>query len=212
MKNGVARAKKILGILKKTYLDAQCALRHSNPLELLVATILSAQCTDERVNKVTAALFKKYRSAVDYAKADPKRLEQEVRPTGFYKQKAKTIKALGQILTDKFKGRIPKTMEELITLPGVWRKTANVVLGTAFGIPGIVVDTHVRRLSFRMGLSKETDPDKIETDLMKLFPRSDWTKASHLLIFHGRRICKALKPACGSCPVNSLCPKLGVAA
>jgi endonuclease-3 len=208
--NSLERVKKILSLLKKVYPDARCALHHSNPLELLVATILSAQCTDERVNRVTVALFKKHTSAQAYAKADLQKLEQELRPTGFYKQKAKTLKALGQALANRFLGEIPKTMEELVTLPGVWRKTANVILGTAFGTPGIVVDTHVRRLSLRIGLSKETDPDKIEADLMKLIPQSDWTKISHCLIFHGRQICKAARPACTRCPLNPLCPKIGV--
>ena len=204
------RAKKILAILKRTHPDAKCALHHSNPLELLVATILSAQCTDERVNKVTPPLFKRYRTAEAYGKANLNQLEQEVRSTGFYKQKAKTIKTAGAALVEKFDGKVPRTMQELVTLPGVWRKTANVILGTAYRIPGIVVDTHVRRLAYRMGFTKEKDPDKIEQDLMRLFPRSDWTKVSHCLIFHGRQICTALKPTCASCPIEPLCPKLGV--
>ena len=204
------RAQKILSTLKKTHPDARCALHHSNSLELLVATILSAQCTDERVNKVTPLLFKKYRKAADYAKANSTTLEQEIRSPGFYKQKAKSLKTLGQMLVEKFKREVPRTMEELITLPGVWRKTANVILGNCFNTPGIVVDTHVRRLAYRMGLTQETDPDKIERDLMKLFPRTEWTKASHCLIFHGRRVCKALKPACATCPIDPLCPKRGV--
>ena len=201
---------KIVALLKKTHPDARCALHHKNPLELLVATILSAQCTDVRVNKVTPALFKKYRSAAEYGKSDIAKLEQEVRSTGFYKQKAKAIKKLGQELAERFDGRVPKTMAELVTLPGVWRKTANVILGNCFGVPGIVVDTHVRRLAYRMGLTKETDPDKIEGDLMKAVPRKEWASFSHTMIFHSRRICKALKPACDSCSLDPLCPKQGV--
>ena len=205
------RARKIAALLKKTHPDAKCALHHKNPLQLLVATILSAQCTDIRVNKVTPTLFKKYRTAEDYAKADLKKLEQEVRTTGFYRQKAKSIQRTAGELVNRFKGKVPRTLEELVTLPGVWRKTANVILGNCYGVPGIVVDTHVRRLSYRMGLTKQTDPDKIEVDLMKLLPRKNWASFSHTMIFHGRRICKAIKPACPACPVNPLCPKRGVA-
>ncbi len=205
-----ARAKKIAATLKETYPDAACALRHKNALELLVATILSAQCTDERVNKVTPPLFKKYQGVRDYAQADLKTLGAEIRSTGFYKQKAKALKTLGAALEKKFHGQVPRTMEELVTLPGVWRKTANVILGNVFGIPGIVVDTHVRRLSNRMGLSNQSDPDKIEADLMKLLPSGSWTSFSHAMIFHGRHICTARKPACGSCPIQSFCPKIGL--
>ncbi len=207
-----SQAKKILATLKKTYPDAECALHYRNPLELLVATILAAQCTDERVNRVTPPLFKKYRAAADYAEADLPTLEQEIHSTGFYRQKAKSVKEVGHRLVEKFGGKVPKTMRELVSLRGVGRKTANVVLGNCFGVPGIVVDTHVRRLAFRMGFTRRTDPDKIEQDLMKLFPRSEWTKASHCITFHGRQVCKALKPACSACPIEPLCPKIGVLA
>ncbi len=208
--DAAARAKKIAAALKKSYPDAACSLRHKNALELLVATILSAQCTDERVNKVTPSLFRKYRSVGAYAQADLKTLEAEIHSTGFYKQKAKTLKNLGSALENKFHGEVPRTMEELVTLPGVWRKTANVILGNIFGIPGIVVDTHVRRLSNRMGLSKQNNPDKIEADLIKLLPKDSWTSFSHTMIFHGRQICTALKPTCDSCPIQSLCPRIGL--
>ena len=204
------RARKIFDGLKKAHPDAVCELHHKTPLELLVATVLSAQCTDERVNKVTPLLFRKYKTASDYAKADPTEIEQEVRSTGFYKQKAKSIRNIGKQIMEKFGGKVPRTMGELTTLPGVWRKTANVILGNCFGVPGIVVDTHVRRLSFRMGLTKETNPDKIEADLMKLIPREGWTFFSHAMIFHGRRVCKALKPDCPACPLKAYCPRVGV--
>ncbi len=204
------RAKKILAILKKTYLDATCALHSKNPLELLVATVLAAQCTDERVNQVTPNLFRKYKTAADYARTDLKILEREIHSTGFYRQKARSIKGIGQALVENYGGRVPKNMEELVSLRGVGRKTANVVLGNCFGVPGIVVDTHVRRLAFRMGLTQATDPDKIEQDLMKLFQKSEWTKASHCITFHGRQICKAMKPTCGVCPIESLCPRAGL--
>ncbi|MDO8729697.1 MAG: endonuclease III [Candidatus Omnitrophota bacterium] len=184
-------------------------MNHRTPLQLLVATILSAQCTDVRVNKVTPALFRKYKTATAYANADLKRLEQEVRTTGFYRQKAKSIQRTANELVKRFKGQVPRTMEDLVTLPGVWRKTANVILGNCYGVPGIVVDTHVKRLSFRMGLTRHTDPDKIEIDLMKLLPRKDWTFFSHVIIFHGRRICTARRPNCTTCPIKKLCPKLG---
>lgn len=203
------RARKILSLLKKTYPDAKCALNHRSPLQLLVATILSAQCTDVRVNKVTPALFKKYPTAAVLAKAPLPRLEQMVRSTGFYRQKAKSIQRTAGELVKRFRGQVPRTMEDLVTLPGVWRKTANVILGNCYRVPGIVVDTHVKRLSFRMGLTRHTDPDKIEQDLMKLLPRKDWTFFSHVMIFHGRRICTALRPACPTCPIEKLCPKLG---
>ena len=208
----VSRARKILALLKRTYPDAECALHFKNPLQLLVATILAAQCTDERVNQVTPPLFKKYRTATDYAKADLKKLQQEVHSTGFFRQKAKSLQGVGRMLVETFGGTVPKTMQELVTLPGVGRKTSNVVLGNCFGVPGIVVDTHVRRLAFRMGLTRRTDPDKIEQDLMKLFPHSEWTKASHGITFHGRQVCKAIKPACSACPIESLCPKMGILA
>jgi endonuclease III len=201
-----ANAAKILGILKKTYPDARCELNFSNPLELLVATILSAQCTDVRVNAVTKSLFKKYRKAEDYLKARPSDLEKEIRPTGFFKNKTKSIQGCCKVLVEKHGGKVPTTTEELTALPGVGRKTANVVLGNAYGIPGITCDTHVIRLSERLGLSKQKDPVKLEFELQKLIPQKDWTKASHILIWHGRRCCYARKPDCPLCPVATLCP------
>ena len=204
------RARKILALLNKTHPDAKCALHHRNPLQLLVATILSAQCTDVRVNKVTPALFKRYPTSAALAKAPLPRLEQLIRSTGFYRQKAKSIQRTAGELVKRFKGQVPRTLEELVTLPGVWRKTANVILGNCFRMPGIVVDTHVRRLSYRMGLTSHTDPDKIEQDLMKLLPKKDWTQFSHAMIFHGRRICAALRPACPTCPLLTYCPRRGV--
>jgi endonuclease-3 len=201
-----ASATKILLILKKTYPDARCELDFSNPLELLVATILSAQCTDARVNAVTKTLFKKYRKAEDYIKVGAAELEKDVRPTGFYKNKARSIQGCCKVLVEKYGGRVPKTMEELTRLPGVGRKTANVVLGNAYGIPGITCDTHVIRLSERLGLAKEKDPVKLEFALQKIIPEKDWTMASHVLIWHGRRCCYARRPDCPRCPVLKLCP------
>ena len=203
------RLARIIRLLKKRYPDARCALEHSNPLELLVATILSAQCTDARVNMVTRDLFKKYRSAEDYAKAPQVSLEQDIRSTGFYRNKARNIRAAAQKIVSDFDGNVPDTMEALLTLPGVARKTANVVLGTAFGKnEGIVVDTHVIRLARRLGLTsrKNNQGDKVEKELMDLVPRKDWTLFAHLLIFHGRQICTARKPDCAACPVSELCP------
>ena len=203
------RLARIIRLLKKRYPDARCALEHSNPLELLVATILSAQCTDARVNMVTRDLFKKYRSAEDYAKAPQVSLEQDIRSTGFYRNKARSIRAAAQKIVSDFDGNVPDTMEALLTLPGVARKTANVVLGTAFGKnEGIVVDTHVIRLARRLGLTsrKNNQGDKVEKELMDLVPRKDWTLFAHLLIFHGRQICTARKPDCAACPVSELCP------
>lgn len=200
------KATKILSILKKTYPDAHCELDFSNPLELLVATILSAQCTDARVNAVTKTLFKKYRRAEDYAKVPAEELEKDIRSTGFYKNKAKAIRGCCKILVDRYKGQVPRTMEALTALPGVGRKTANVVLGNACGIPGITCDTHVIRLSERLGFSKQKDPVKLEFELQRLIPEKDWTMASHLLIWHGRRCCYARKPDCPLCPVLKLCP------
>lgn len=196
-------------LFKKYYPDAHCALHHSNPEELLVATILSAQCTDDRVNIVTKTLFKKYPTIKDYAKADIAELEQDIRSTGFYKNKAKSIKAMATIVSEKYKGKVPRTLEELVELPGVGRKTANVVLGNSFGIAsGIVVDTHVTRLSNRLGLTKhKSDAVKIEKDLIKIVPEKDWIQFSHWLIVHGRQVCKARKPQCEVCFLQEICPK-----
>lgn len=207
----IARTKKIISVLDKTYPDAHCELVHQNPLELLVATILSAQCTDKRVNIVTEQLFKKYRSAQDFATADISELENEVRTTGFYKNKARNIKAASGDIVEKHGGKVPQTMEELIELGGVGRKTANVVLGNAFGINvGVVVDTHVARLSHRFGMTRHRAPEKIETDLMELVPQRQWALFSHLLIWHGRRRCFARKPDCANCEALKLCPRIGV--
>ena len=193
--------------LKQRYPDAQCALNHRSPLELLVATILSAQCTDVRVNIVTRELFSKYRSAEDYANANPEEFEEEIRSTGFYRNKTKSILGMAQALVDRHGGEVPPSMEELVALPGVGRKTANVVLGTAFGVDeGVVVDTHVKRIANRLKLTSKQDPEKIERDLMKLVPRSEWTLFGHLLIHHGREICGARTPKCEICPVSNLCP------
>lgn len=197
---------KILSILKKTYPDAHCELDFTNPLELLVATILSAQCTDARVNIVTKSLFKKYRTAEDYVRAKTVELEQDIRSTGFYKNKAKSIQGACRQIVEKFGGKVPKTLEELVTLPGVGRKTANVILGNAYGIPGITCDTHMIRLSERLGFSKLKDPVKLEFALQKIIPQKDWTTASHVIIWHGRRCCYARKPDCPHCPVLKLCP------
>jgi len=203
------RARSILRRLKKVYPGATTALNWANPLELLIATILSAQCTDERVNQVTQSLFKKYRSARDYAQADLATFENEIRSTGFFRNKAKNIRAACEIIARDFGGQVPDTMEELLSLPGVARKTANCVLGTAFGkATGVVVDTHVERLAHRMGFSKEKDTNKIERDLMALFPKKDWVVLAHTLIRHGRAVCTARNPQCASCPVEDLCPKI----
>jgi len=204
--------KKIGKILRKTYPDATCALDFENPLELLVATILSAQCTDARVNIVTKELFKKYRSARDYADADPAELEEDIRPTGFFRQKTQSILSGCADLVEKHGGEIPQDMDELTRLRGVGRKTANVVLGTAFGIPsGVVVDTHVRRLAFRMGLTGQKDPEKIERDLMAIIPKREWIHFGHQMTLHGRAVCTARKPQCDVCPLERVCPKQGVA-
>ncbi len=211
-KTKAARTRGIIAGLKKAYPDAHCELNHSNPLELLIATILSAQCTDKRVNIVTADLFKKYRSAVDLANADLAELEEDIKTTGFYRNKARSIKACCQSLVEKHGGKVPQMMEELLELGGVGRKTANVVLGNAFNINvGVVVDTHVARLSQRLALTVEKDPAKIEQKLMKLVPQEQWTLFSHLLIWHGRRRCYARNPDCPNCEVRSLCPRIGVA-
>lgn len=197
--------------LQEHYPDAHCALDHSNPLELLLATILSAQCTDERVNIVTKNLFRQFRTPEDYAKAKLSTLEKMVKSTGFFKNKAKALKGASQIILEKHHGEVPKTMEALTELPGVGRKTANVVLGNAFGIAsGVVVDTHVKRLSWRLGLTIAKTPEKIEEDLQKIVPKEHWVQFSHWLITHGRQICKALRPACGNCFLAERCPKIGV--
>ena len=201
------RTAKIIKLLKRSHPDARCALNHSNAFELLVATILSAQCTDERVNIVTADLFRKYRKPEDYLKVPATELQQDIRTTGFFRNKTKSIQGASKMLVEEFHGEVPRTMEELLKLPGVARKTANVVLGVAYGIAeGIVVDTHVNRLSHRLGLTKQNDAGKIEKDLMDLVPRQDWIIFAHLLIFHGRRICKARRPLCEECAVEKLCP------
>lgn len=203
------RVQKIFPKLKKTYPDAKVALNHRDPVQLLIATILSAQCTDVRVNIVTKNLFKKYKSPADWAKADIRQLENDIRSTGFYRNKARNIKKSCRIILDKFDGKVPRTMEELLTLAGVGRKTANVLLGNAFDTPGITCDTHVIRLSRRLGLSGNKDPVKLEFDLMEIVPRKKWggwTMFSHLLIFHGRNICKARKPDCPNCPIKKNCP------
>ena len=210
-KDKTARAKKIIAGLDATYPTAHCELVHQNPLELLIATILSAQCTDKRVNIVTETLFKKYRSAEHFANADISELENDVRTTGFYKNKARNIKAAAHDIVEKHGGKVPQTMEELLELGGVGRKTANVVLGNAFEINvGVVVDTHVARLSHRFGFTRHRAPEKIEMDLMELVPQRQWTLFSHLLIWHGRRRCFARKPDCGNCEVLKLCPRTGV--
>jgi len=202
------RARKLIKILVKLYPDSQCSLRHENPLQLLVSTMLSAQCTDARVNMTTPALFARYKSAADFAGADIKELETLIKSTGFYKNKAKNIKACGQALLERHGGQVPRTLEELFDLPGVGRKTANVVLGTAFGIPGMVVDTHVTRLSNRLGLVKEKDAVKIEFKLMEIIDKKHWTHLTHLLIDHGRAVCMARSPRCDLCKLSPLCPKL----
>jgi endonuclease-3 len=200
------RTKKILVILRRTYPEAKTPLRHENPFQLLVATILSAQCTDTQVNKVTPVLFKKFKKPADLAKADRSTLESMIRSTGFYKNKARSIRKCSAKLISDFSGKVPKTMEELTTLPGVGRKTANVVLGVCFDTPGIVVDTHVLRIGERLGLTKNKDAVKVEFDLQKLFPEKDWTRLSFLVQAHGRNCCYAKKPACNICPIATLCP------
>ena len=200
------RVKQILKGLDKAYPNARCALQHRNALELLIATILSAQCTDERVNLVTRELFQKYRTPEDYLKAPPNVLEEEIRSTGFYRNKAKNIQGACQMLVEKFGGRVPDTMEELIQLPGVARKTANVVLGVIFGkAEGIVVDTHVFRVAHRLDLSHSDTPEKVESDLMGLIPRTRWISFSHQVIQHGRQVCKARRPLCHTCVLEKVC-------
>jgi endonuclease-3 len=201
-----ARARQILALLRRAYPDARIALEFANPLELLVATILSAQCTDERVNLVTRSLFQRYRTAADYAKAMPETFEAAIRPTGFFRAKTRSILGMAKALVDKHGGEVPADRAALMELPGVGLKTANVVLGNAYGRQALAVDTHVFRVSQRLGLAKSGDPDEIHDQLLEVFPRAALTQATHLLIFHGRRTCTARKPACPICPVRSLCP------
>ena len=201
------RAQRVIELLGKEYSEAKIALHYSNPLELLIATILSAQATDEQINKITPKLFKKYRKAEDYANVDLTELEQDIRSSGFYRNKARNIKNCGKMLVEKYNSQVPRTMEELVELPGVARKTANIVLANAFGVvEGIAVDTHVRRLTQRLGLTENDDPAKIELDLMKIVPKDQWMRITDLLIFHGRRVCTAKKPNCAGCVLNKICP------
>jgi endonuclease-3 len=196
-------------VLAETHPDAHCELNYANPLQLAVATILSAQCTDKRVNEVTPRLFARYPTAVDYAKADRAELEELIRPAGFFRNKADSLIRLGQALVERFDGQVPSRMADLVTLPGIGRKTANVILGNAFGVPGITVDTHFQRLVRRFGWTAETDPVKIEYAVGALFERRDWTMLSHRVIFHGRRVCHSRTPACGACTLAKLCPAYG---
>ena len=206
----VRRARRINRTLGETYPDAHCELDFSTPLQLLVATILSAQCTDKRVNEVTPSVFATYPDALALAGADRTAMEDLIRPTGFFRAKTDSLIKLGQALTERYDGEVPNKLADLVTLPGVGRKTANVVLGNAFGIPGITVDTHFGRLSRRFGWTAEEDPVKVEHAVGALFPKKDWTILSHRLIWHGRRICHSRKPACGACPVAKLCPSFGL--
>jgi endonuclease III len=202
-----APAQEVVARLKSEFPDARTELDWGNPLELLVATMLSAQTTDVQVNRVTQSLFSKYRTAEDYAESSPGELEEDIRPTGFYRNKARSLRNMASALVQEHDGEVPRTMQELVALPGVGRKTANVVLGNAFGVDeGIVVDTHVRRVSGRLGLTENRDPEKIERDLMRVVPKRDWTVFSHLLILHGRSTCKARKPDCPNCVLNDICP------
>ena len=201
------RAAEILRLLEKTYPEAAIALRYSNPLELLISTILSAQATDEQINKITPRLFEKYKTPEDYANANLEELQQDIRSSGFYRNKAKNIRNCCKMLVEKYHSQVPRTMEELVELPGVARKTANIVLTNAFGVvEGIAVDTHVRRLAQRLGLSDTDDPVKIELNLMKILPKENWERISDLLIFHGRRVCYARRPNCAGCILNKICP------
>lgn len=205
--NNANRVLEIMRLLEKEWPDAKIALHYSSPLELLIATILSAQCTDKRVNIVTKSLFKKYTKAEDYANARLEELEKDIKPTGFYRNKAKNIKTACKILVEKFNSEVPRTMEDIVSLPGVARKTANIVLANAYGvIEGIAVDTHVRRLAKRLGLTENDDPKKIEKDLMAIVPKDKWLRITDLLIFHGRYVCIARKPKCGECVLNKICP------
>lgn len=205
----VRRARRVHRLLAERHPDAHCELDFTTPLELAVATVLSAQCTDKRVNQVTPALFRRYPTAADYAAADRGELEELIRSTGFFRSKATALIGLGAALQERFDGRLPRRLADLVTLPGIGRKTANVILGNAFDVPGLTVDTHVGRLARRLGWTAEQDPVRVERDLAALFPRRDWTLLSHRLIFHGRRVCHARRPACGACPVARLCPSYG---
>lgn len=206
----VRRARRINRALAQRYPDAHCELDFTTPLELLVATVLSAQCTDQRVNLVTPALFARYTDAYAYAAADRAELEDLIRSTGFFRAKSEALLGIGRALVERFDGAVPARLEDLVTLPGVGRKTANVVLGNAFGIPGLTIDTHVGRLARRLGWTAEEDPVKVERDLAALFERGEWTMLSHRLIFHGRRVCFARNPACGACPIAGDCPSFGI--
>jgi len=203
---------KVLDILQKEYSDARVTLDFQTPLQLLIATILAAQCTDERVNRVTKVLFKKYRTAADFTKADLHTFEEEIRSTGFFHNKAKNIISCCQDIVKRFKGEVPRTLEDLTSLAGVGRKTANIILGNAFGQQAIAVDTHVKRVTHRLGWAKSEDPDKIEFELMEVIPEKRWTLACHQVVFHGRNVCMAKNPQCPTCPVSQLCPKIDVSA
>lgn len=205
------RVKKVIGIMRKTYPRSRSALRYKTPVQLLISTILSAQCTDVKVNEITPSLYRKYRTASDFARARRNVLEKEIRPTGFYRNKAKNIIGACKMIVKEHDGKVPESMEKLIMLPGVARKTANIVLSSAFKkAEGIAVDTHVRRLSGRLGFSKNKDPDKIEQDLMKIVPKKDWIEFNYMFVNHGRKICQARKPLCQECVVNKLCPSAKV--
>jgi endonuclease-3 len=204
------RAKRVVGAILAAHPDAHCELRHGNAYELLVATILSAQCTDERVNSVTPKLFDRFPDPARLADAPVGDVEEIIRPTGFYRNKARSLVGMARAVVEQHGGTVPRTLAELVTLPGVGRKTANVILGNAYGIPGIVVDTHVGRIARRLGFTRSEDPEKVEQDLMELAPRSEWTRLSHAMIFHGRRICGARKPRCTECPVEKDCPRVRV--
>jgi endonuclease III len=204
-------AAEVVRLLRREYPDAKCSLSFTTPLELLVATVLSAQCTDERVNLVTKDLFRKYRSAADYARMPIAALEKDIQSTGFFRNKAKNIQSCCRLLMEQYDGQVPRELKQLVELPGIGRKTANVILGTAFGIPsGVVVDTHVARLSQRLGLTRQKDPEKIEADLMAVLPEKEWIIFSHRMIQHGRKVCMARKPKCEACALNAVCPKIGV--
>jgi endonuclease-3 len=210
LKDQRQHAGKIVRLLKKMYPDASCALAHESPLQLLVATILSAQCTDARVNMVTPALFARFPDAAAFAGAEIHELEKAIQSTGFFRNKARNIKGCCSRIVERHGGAVPSVLEELVELPGVGRKTANVVLGNCFETPGITVDTHVGRLSRRLGLSSHTDPEKVEKDLMALLPAKEWTLFSHRMIFHGRQVCYARKPACSECALLKICPRIGL--